>query len=214
MSEATLTQADVDAAIAEAKKGLEAKRDELLTEVKNLKAELRKTQDINPADLQAAEERAEKAEAALKEAQGQVKALTTERDKAVKALESETGFTQKLLIQDGLKSALLANGVKDEDFIDALSTKFAGSASVVVEGDVRKAMIGDKAVGDYVKEWAASDAGKKFVSAPDNSGGGATGGKGGGQGGKTMARAQFDALDHSQRAAFTKDGGKVVDQAA
>lgn len=213
MSEATLTQADVDAAIAEAKKGLEAKRDELLTEVKNLKAELRKTQDINPADLQAAEERAEKAEAALKEAQGQVKALTTERDKAVKALESETGFTQKLLIQDGLKSALLANGVKDEDFIDALSTKFAGAASVVVEGDVRKAMIGDKAVGDYVKEWAASDAGKKFVSAPDNNGGGAPGGKGGATG-KTMARAQFDALDHSQRAAFTKDGGKVVDQAA
>lgn len=213
MSEATLTQADVDAAIAEAKKGLEAKRDELLTEVKNLKAELRKTQDINPADLQAAEERAEKAEAALKEAQGQVKALTTERDKAVKALESETGFTQKLLIQDGLKSALLANGVKDEDFIDALSTKFAGSASIVVEGDVRKAMIGDKAVGDYVKEWAASDAGKKFVSAPDNSGGGATGGKGGGQGGKTMARAQFDALDQGGRASFIKDGGKVVEAA-
>jgi hypothetical protein len=54
-------------------------------------------------------------------AQKAAKDATAAAEKATKALETEQGFTQKLLIQDGLKSALIANGVKDEDFIDSLS---------------------------------------------------------------------------------------------
>jgi hypothetical protein len=54
------------------------------------------------------------------------------------------------------------------------------NVQIVVEGDARVAKIGDKALSDFVKEWAAGDEGKHFVQAPANSGGGATGGNGGG----------------------------------
>ena len=188
--EKTFTQADLDAAVAKAAEkhdedvtGLKSKVEALIADNKKLK----RGAEIKPEDLQAAEDRADKAEARAVEAEKAVKTLTTERDKAVKTLETESAFTTQLLIQDGLKTALIANGVKDEDFIDSLSAKFATGAKVVIEGDVRKAVIGDKALGDHIKEWAGSDAGKKFVAAPANSGGGAPGGKGG-EGGADLSK--------------------------
>lgn len=188
---------------------LEAKNAELIGENRRLK----RAGEIKPEDLAAAEERADKAERALADATRQVKALTTERDKAVQALEQETGFTQKLLIQDGIKSALIANGVKDEDYIDSLAAKFSQGATIVVNGDAREAMLGDKKLADAIKEWAGTDAGKKFVAAPLNGGGGAPGGGGAG-GGKTMAASDFNALGAKERAAFMSSGGTLTDQAA
>lgn len=45
-----------------------------------------------------------------------------------------------------------------------------------------------------------------------NGGGGGNGGKGGGDG-KTVTRAQFDAMDQTQRMEFTRKGGKIVEAA-
>lgn len=217
---ADLTQADIDAAVAKVTadfekriEAIDAKKTEALEEAKRAKAELRKVKEISPEDFTALEAERDKLSTDLAEANKLLKATTTERDGLKKTLETETGFTQKLLIQDGLKSALLSSGVKDEDFIDALSTKFAAGASIVVDGDVRKAMIGDKPVADYIKDWAASDAGKKFVTAADNNGGGAPGGKGGGQGAKTITRTAFDALDPVAKMQIAKDRVQVVDAA-
>lgn len=211
--EKTFTKEDVDAAIAaavakvqESVDKLEAKNAELIGENRKLKSK----GEIKPEDLAAESERADKAEAALADLQKNVKSLTQERDKAVKALGDEQGFTQKLLIQDGIKSALIANGVKDEDFIDSLTAKFSAAASIKSEGDSRVAMHGDKPLADFIKEWASSDTGKKFVEAPANGGGGATG-SGTKTGGKTMQRSAFDALGQVERASFVKEGGKVVD---
>lgn len=190
---------------------LEAKNAELIGENRRLK----RAGEIKPEDLAAAEERADKAEAALAEATKQVKALTTERDKAVQALEKESGFTQKYLIQDGIKSALIANGVKDEDYIDSLAAKFSQGATIVANGDAREAMLGDKKLADAIKEWAGTDAGKKFVAAPLNGGGGAPGG-GGASGGKTMTRAQYDALapmERAQAGAASAKGELVIQDA-
>lgn len=212
--EKTFTKAELDAAIAESKEAQDAKNKELLDELKKVKADLRKSKDIDPADLTAAEERAEKAEAKAKELEKAVGTLTKERDAAVKKFETETGFTSKLLVQDGLKSALIANGVKDEDFIDSLSAKFASGATVKIDGETRTALIGDKPLADAIKEWAGTDAGKKFVAAPANGGGGAPGSAGNGGGGKTMTRSAFDALDAAGKMSFSKDGGKVVDATA
>src|SRR5690242_16496311 len=131
--EKTYSKEDVDKAIADAVAkvqesvtNLEAKRDELIAENRKLK----RGAEIKPEDLQAAEDRADKAEAALKDAQKLAKDATSAREKAEKALKDEQGFTQKLLIQDGLKSALIANGVKDEDFLDSLTAKFGATASI------------------------------------------------------------------------------------
>jgi uncharacterized phage infection (PIP) family protein YhgE len=207
------TAEEIQAMIDEAVAGLKSKNDELIAETKRLKADLRKTQEVKPEDMAALESDNEKLRADLAAAQKQAKDATTAAEKASKALETEQGFTQKLIIQDGLKSALIENGVKDPDFIDTLSAKFASGAAIKVDGDQRVAMIGDKALGDYIKEWAGSDTGKKFVAAPVNGGGGAPGGKGGEQG-KVASRAQFDGMSQLERATFAKDGGKVVDAAA
>lgn len=213
----TFTQEDLDAAIAKANEkhdddvaGLRKKVDELIATNKTLK----RGAEIKPEDLAAAEERADKAESALAEQGKQIKALTTDRDKAVKALETESGFTHKLVAENGVIKALADNGVTDPAYLEAAKAMHLGAVKVVAEGDTRKAMYGDKELGDAIKEWASGDVGKKFVSAPNNSGGGAPGGKGGEGGGKVATRAQFDAMDQGARASFAKDGGKVVDQAA
>lgn len=221
--EKTFTREDVDAAIAKAVAAvqesvdrLEAKNEQLIGENRKLK----RGAEIKPEDLAAAEDRADKAETALKEAQKAAKDALKAKETAETKLEAESKFTQKLLIQDGLKSALIANGVKDEDFLDSLTAKFGSTASIVADGDQRKAMLGDKPMADAIKEWAASEAGKKFVSAPANSGGGAGGGdrnKGGGNV-KTMTRSQYNALDQNEKSALGPDMAKgelkIVDEAA
>lgn len=220
--EKTFTKAELDAAVAaatgklqESIDKLETKTAALLDEKKTAERKLRAASEIKPEDLTAAEERADRAEAALAEAQKQVGALTKERDKVVKALETESAFTQQLLIQDGLKSALIEAGVKDADYLDMAIAKLSSGASVKIDGDKREAMIGDKPLADAIKEWAGTDAGKKVVSAANNSGGGAGGGDNKGAAPKTMLRSAFDALPPADQHAFTvKDGGKVVDVAA
>jgi hypothetical protein len=220
--EKTYSKAELDAAIEAATTKFQESIDRLESKNAEIVADLRKARkgaEIKPEDLQAAEERADKAEATLKEAQKAAKDATSAKEKAEKALKDEQGFTQKLLIQDGLKSALIANGVKDEDFLDSLTAKFASTASVAVDGDTRKAMLGDKPMADAIKEWAGSDAGKKFVSAAVNSGGGAGGGdKGKSATIKTMTRTAYSALDQNEKAALgpemAKGELKIVDEAA
>lgn len=207
--EKTFTQADIDAAVEAAIEkatgdvdGLKAKVEELIGDNKKLKGELRKSKDVDPAEVERLHSEVEELQGKLSAAEKAAKAAETERDKAVKALEGEKGFTNKLLVQDGIKSALLAAGVKDEDMIDVLSAKFAGSAAVESEGDARVAKIDGKPVSDFVKEWAATDAGKKFVAAPVNSGGGAPGGDGKNTGTKTMTRSAYNALSQHEQSAL------------
>lgn len=218
--EKTFTKDELDAAVEKAVgkvqesiERLETKNAELLDEKKAADRKLRAASEIKPEDLTAAEERAEKAEASLATAQKDLKAAVTRAEKAEASLETETGFTQQLLISDGIKSALIAVGVKDEDFLDTLSARFAKDAKVTVDADKRNATIGDKPLGDHIKEWAASDAGKKFVAAAVNSGGGAGGGDNKGTG-KTIAKADFDALRPKERSAKMDEGYVVVEPAS
>lgn len=211
--EPKFTQADIDKAIADAKTGLEAKNTELLDEVKKIKAELRKTQEINPADLERLEAENEKLKADLTAAQKQAKDATTAAEKATKALEAESGFTHKLLVENGLREQLAANNVTDPIYQKAAMAMLASGVQIAAEGDTRVAKVGDKALADFVKEWAGTDEGKRLVSAPNNSGGGAPGGGGAGGTGKTVDRATFDGMSQPERMAFTKEGGKVTEAA-
>lgn len=204
------TKTAVETMIADAISGLDKKNKDLLAELK----EAKKGKTIDPAEVERLETQIEKLNGDLTAAQKAASDAAKAADKATKALETESGFTKTLLIKNGLTETLVKNGVKDEDFLDALVTKFSQGAAIVAEGDTRKAMLGDKELSVVVTEYLGTDAGKKFVSAPNNSGGGAEGGKGGASGGKTMIRTQFDALGQAERATFAKEGGKVVDQAA
>jgi hypothetical protein len=93
----------------------------------------------------------------------------------------------------------------------AVKALLAGQVTIKVDGDKRIANIGDKPLSDFVGEWAKSDEGKHFVSAPNNAGGGAQGG-GNAQGGqKTMTRTAFDGTDATKKMEFIKAGGTVTE---
>jgi len=77
---------------------------------------------------------------------------------------------QNILIDGGLSTNLAKLGVKPE-FMDATKALLKSQVSLV-DG---KAMVGDKALPDYLTEWSGEQ-GKAFISASDNSGSGANGG--------------------------------------
>lgn len=212
MTDKTLTQADIDAAVAAAVSALEGKRDELLGEVRDLKSKLRATSEIKPEDLSAMEARAEKAEADLAAANKQIKTLTTERDTAVKALETETGVARGYAL-DAELSAAIAEGNVLPALVPALKAMLSAQAKADIVDGKYAVQIGDKPARDHIKAFLDTDEGKAFRAAPINGGGGAPGGAGA-QGGKTMARGEFQAMKPAAQADYIKDGGKVVDVAA
>ena len=163
-------QAAIDAAVETATSGLKTKNQELLDKNKKLM----KGQEIDPQTVVDLEAQIDKLQADLSVSQKSAKESVKTLETLQGQLKAETGFTQKLLIDNGLTDELVKNGVAPQ-FLPAVKAMFAGQAQIVAEGDTRTAKIGDKSVSDFVKEWAASDDGKHFVKAPENSGGGSQG---------------------------------------
>jgi hypothetical protein len=83
------------------------------------------------------------------------------------------------LIEAGLTDALAKAGVKPE-FMDASKALLKAQAVIKSDNGQYQALIGEKPLADAIKEWAVSEAGKHFVAAPANSGGGSQGGGGNG----------------------------------
>lgn len=123
------------------------------------------------------------------ELQTQVETLKAELDKANKAakkltddytgqISAKDAALSKYLIDSQLSDSLAKAGVKPE-FMDAVKAMHRGSAQIAVDGTEYVARIGDKPISEAIAAWVGSDAGKHFISAPNNSGGGANGGNGG-----------------------------------
>jgi hypothetical protein len=163
-------QAAIDAAVEAATSGLKTKNQELLDKNKRLM----KGQEIDPQTVVDLEAQVDKLQGELSASQKSAKESVKTLETLQGQLKAETGFTQKLLIDNGLTDELVKNGVAPQ-FLPAVKAMFAGQAQIVAEGDTRTAKIGDKSVSDFVKEWAVSDDGKHFVKAPENSGGGSQG---------------------------------------
>jgi hypothetical protein len=165
-------KAAVDAAIEEATTGLKAKNTELLAKLKVAT----KNAEISPDEHNRVIADNEKLQEQIAEANKQLKLGVSEFDKLKKSLDVESKFVSSLLVDNGLSDAIAKAGVKPE-LSKAVKAMLAGQVSIKIDGETRAAVIGDKAVSDFVSEWAKSDEGKHFVAAPANSGGGATGGK-------------------------------------
>jgi hypothetical protein len=163
-------QAAIDAAVEAATSGLKTKNQELLDKNKKLM----KGQEIDPQTVVDLEAQVDKLQGELSASQKSAKESVKTLETLQGQLKAETGFTQKLLIDNGLTDELVKNGVAPQ-FLPAVKAMFAGQAQIVAEGDTRTAKIGDKSVSDFVKAWAVSDDGKHFVKAPENSGGGSQG---------------------------------------
>jgi len=206
-------KAAIKAAIDEARAAWESDTEGLKAKNKELLTKLRQAGEIKPEDLTAAEDRADKAEAALNEANKALKAATGERDKAVKALEAESGAARSYALEAEITDAI-AKGNVVPALVPALKAMVAQQAKADLVDGKYAVMIGDKPARDYIGEFLDSDDGKHFKAAAQNGGGGAPGGGGGASGAKVVTRAQWDGMDHAARSNFSKDGGKVVDAAA
>jgi len=142
--------------------------------------------------------------------------LDNETKLSKKEIERLTNLTKEkdgalttYLLDAGLTDSLAKQRVKPE-LMDAAKALLKTQAQIKAENGKYEAVIGDKALGEFIKEWATSDAGKHFVTADNNTGGGATGGNNNSQS-KTITRADFEAKSHVERATLAKDGFKVVD---
>jgi len=196
------------------------KLDELLGSVealsestKGLKADLAKAKakakgaDIDPEEY--ANLQTQVAELSDKLSKSE-KAYKADTEKLSKSLTEKDGALTKYLLDANLTDNLAKARVKPE-LMDAAKALLKMQATIKAENGEYSALIGDKPIGDFVKEWTGSDAGKHFVSADNNSGGGANGGGNNNSNSKTMTRSAFDAADHGTRAAFAKAGGTVID---
>ncbi len=184
---------------------LSAKNKELLAEKKVLQAKA-KGADIDPAEHAALQTKVEE----LTDALGKVeKTGKSEVERLTKALTEKDGALRKHLIDEGLTAAAIKAGVAPP-YLDAVKALHGSKVQLEVKDGQYVALLEGKPLAEGLTSWAQSDHGKHFVQAPANSGGGAQG-SGAKPTGKTMTRTQFDAADHAARAAFAKDGGKVVE---
>ncbi|HEY1138782.1 MAG TPA: hypothetical protein VGE88_01050 [Lysobacter sp.] len=162
----------VAAAVAEATEGLRSKNNELLGKLKKAQ----QGQQIDPADLQAVEAERDQlrtdlanANKALKKANGDLEAATK------RATDIDTAYNGTLR-DAALTEALTKAGVTNAVHLKAAKALLGSQATVVDENGTRVVKAGDKALGDFITEWAGSDEGKHFVAAPNTTGGGSQGG--------------------------------------
>ncbi|WP_211440931.1 hypothetical protein [Collimonas humicola] len=183
----------VDTAVATATASTADAVEKLSANNKTLLAQLReakKGSEIDPAKHAELEDRVAQLQDQLGTRDKDFKKLEKESQTTLatlqKQLESESGFTQTLLVENGLSEALVKAGV-EPNFLPAVKAMLKGQVKIVAEGDARKALVGDKPLADFVTGWAQTDEGKHFVKAPANGGGGAGGGQGHGGNVKIIA---------------------------
>jgi len=147
------------------------KNKEILDELKKE----RRTKNENSGDLQKYYELQDKYDA-LKDEKTK---LEHEHGKALKQVEkfaadNETlnGTLTRLIKDDGITNQLAKIGVKPE-YMEATKALLRDKVDVVEN----KAVVGDKGLEEFMKEWSTTD-GKAFIAEPANGGGGANGGNG------------------------------------
>lgn len=185
--------------------GLKTKNKELIADNRKLKAD-----GPDAAAVERLEAANEKLTADLKTATKELGKVTKLAGDHEAVAKSELAANRKLIVENGLTTELLSNKVP-EQFLPAVTKLLEGQVTIKVDGENRVAMVGDKSLGDFVKAWSLSDAGKHFVSATVNGGGAAPGSKAPGTPGKTMTRTAWDAADQLTRSTFSKEGGQVTD---
>lgn len=207
------TLEELQAEVAELKESLEAQitsNKALGADLKKAKADLRKGQEIDPAEFAALQTENDTLKGNLAKATKDLTTITGERDKAVKTLETESTITIGMQRDRDLTEALAAINVTNPINLKAAKALLAAQVQVVTEGDKRVTKVGDKLLANYLKEdWSASDDGKHFISAPNNTGGGSQGG-GKDTSLKQVSRSEFDTFSPAKKMEFSKAGGQVV----
>lgn len=171
-------------------------RDELLAEKREAKQKLKDAEDAKAAaERKAAEESGdvEQVKVALEKKHAEELAA---KDAIIAPLED---FRYNALVNNGLTSALAEHNVPEAQ--RPAVTALLKSANKIEIAD-NNATVDGKPLGDFVKNWAATDAGKVFVTAPRNGGVPQPGGPGGAGGDKTRSQ-----MSHAEKGAYVREHG-------
>lgn len=162
--------------LTEAQEALIEANNGLRADLKKAKNELSKGQQIDPNDFIALQNENDSLKTKMSETEKLYKETLKTTEKIQKQYEQESKFTHGLLVDNGLNDVLVKSGVSNPAMLKAVKSMLASQVKIEAEGETRVAKIGDKPLADYVSEWAKSEEGKYFVSAPVNNGGGSAGG--------------------------------------
>lgn len=135
------------------------------------------------------------------------KLYNTETERLSKGLSEKDSYLQKLIVDDGLTNALTKAGVKPE-YLDATKALLREKTALKENGGKYEALIDNKALSDYIGEWAATDSGKAFIAAPQNTGGGATGG------GSSGGQKSFKEMSEGERNTLYRENPQLFEQMA
>lgn len=132
-----------------------------------------------------------------------------ESDAKDAVIAEKDDLIQKHVVEASLSKAIAENNIASH-FVPAVEAMM--KPKVKVEGtDV---YLDEKPIAEAMKLWAESKDGSIYLAADNSNGGGSNQNKpnAGGSNVKTATRADFDAMNDSERMSFSKEGGKVVDQ--
>jgi hypothetical protein len=208
-------KAVIKSAVDDEVKGLKEKRDELLGSVRELKDKLSAIE----SEKAEAEEKAAANSGDIEKIKQQ---LETKHQKEIEKLNATVvklnGQLETHVIGEGLTQALVKSKVAPGLMEAAKALIKQTYKGEVGDNDGKPfAKFDGKSVDEFVTVWVQSEHGKHFVSAQNNSGGGANGANGNGKAGtgnttkKTMTRAEFDALPAMEKVKVSKDGVALVD---
>lgn len=125
-------------------------------------------------------------------------------DALTKKLSEQEQFIEKLVVDDGLKDALVGVGV-NPDLLDGAAAALKPSVKVkrLSDGDRRAIVetpLGDLDLPSFVKGWAA-DKGQSYLGKTSDKPSAS---------GKSMTRAEFDRLDPVRKSEVALSGIKIV----
>ena len=199
----------VKAAADEATKGLKEKNSELIAREKEAKAKASELEDKVGELADKMEEIENEKNAKSGDVDAQIKAAVAKKDKEIaklnESLADRDNRLNRLVIDDGLKSELIKAKVAPQ-YMDAAVALIKTSEKITTADldGITSAMINDKTLSEFVSDWATGDAGKPFVAADVNSGGGAPGANDGRSGLPSNVK-RVDAT--ADKTAFIRDHG-------
>lgn len=200
----------IDVALAEQTESHEADIAGLKAKNKDLLKKIKENKDYDPSEVSDLQDQLAENKKQLTKAAKDLEKATGKLVESDTALASERSYSDNLLKDNGLTAEL--SGVKVVDrLLPGAKALIAPLVSIKVDGDKRVAVVGDKSLGDYIKEWSQGDDGKHYVSATINGGAGANGGGNKVPVAKQISRTDFNQMPPETHSAFFKDGGKVVD---
>lgn len=187
-------RAAIEAATEKAVEAVKAKNAELVAEVRKL----RKNSEIDPAELEKVEAERDQLKQQLTEATKAAKKAQSDLEAATKRATDIDSAYSNTLKDAALSQALAKAGVTDPVYIEAAKALLGNGVQVVDADGKRVVKAGEVDLDKHITEWASSDAGKRFVSAPDTNGGGAGHGN---RGTQTTGDKLPDVTDRAGRAA-------------